>query len=272
MIGYFKRAFETTNKNMALAVMLVTALFAMSLYLALAGSAADNLFKFALGVVTLLFMFGAFGAGWFYAVKQAVENKNIGMDIWKSVPDGVGRYFLSFLGLALLGSVLMAAFAAGVFWFGTTVFGTLDIDPEMLKQAMVSPEGMMVFVNSLTQPQLMQLSAWNLLVIVAGWVFSFFTMFWMPEIVYNTPNPAKAFVNSLKNLFTNPVGALTLFFSFTAMNFVLSSINALAAHSLIAYALMMAVYFYFITYVVVLIFTYYAKNYSNNRANSQRQE
>jgi hypothetical protein len=262
MKEYFKIAFEITNKNMAAASVLVIFMLVLSLYLGFINYAVDTPAEAVLSMFTLLFIVSAFAAGWFYMVKTAVTDPNIGNYIWRSVPDGVGKYFMTFAGVTLLFTVLVMLYAAGVYWLGVTLFGILDFDPELLRQAMISSEGMKIFINSLSEAQLVRLSSWNLLLIVAGWVFSFVLMLWMPEVMAGEKNPAVALWRSVKKLRWD---ALKLFLCITAANFVLSTLSTFAMYNPVTYFVMMLAYFYFITYVVVLIFYYHEESYSNSR-------
>ncbi len=272
MREHFKGALEITNKNLSLAAALVLVLLVLSVYLGFASFTVDTALEAGLSFVTLLFIVSAFASGWFYMVKTAVLDNNIGNYIWKSIPDGVGKYFGSFVGAAVIFAVMAALYGAGVVWLGTTLFGVLDFDPELLRSAMISPEGMKLFLNSLTDAQIRQLGSWNLLLVLAVWVSSFVLMFWVPQMLYSTKNPAAALWKSVKKIFKNPVPALKLFFFIIVLNFVMSLLNGLAMRNQAAHFLANLVYFYLTTYVVVLLFSYYEKNYSGCGSNGERQE
>ena len=66
---------------------------------------------------------------------------------------------------------------------------------------MASPQEMKVFLDSLTDTQLLKLSQWNLLFMAATSFISFIFMLWIPEIIYKTVNPLIALFRSIKKVF-----------------------------------------------------------------------
>lgn len=268
MIKYFKRAFKITNDNIILTTPLVLFLFLLSIYIGIAQSAPVNIVSFVLLFVTVLFMISAFFAGWFYMVKRAVDLDSMeflveedrakaSFDLIKEIPFGIGDYFLSFVGAAILYTALIVLLVFSGFKVGMHYIGDIGVNVEQLKIAFGSSAAMKTLVSSLTGEQLIKLNAWNILFLVVTSIFSFLTMFWPVEIVVKTKNPLVALFKSITAILKKPLSAIILFLYISFVNFVISFLNAFSSINPILYFISMLLYFYFIVYVVVLIFLYY---------------
>ena len=139
--------------------------------------------------------------------------------------------------------------------------GGLDWGPAQVNNVLSSAVDMKAFLDSLSFEQLMKLNNWNMLFLAATTILSFLFMLWIPEIVFKTPNPFKALVYSIKRIFSTPMKSFKLFVFMTVLNFVLSFINTFSIINPILYFIMLAVYFYFLVYIVMLIFLYYDREF-----------
>lgn len=272
MIKYFKDAFKYTNENIILATPLVLFMLILSVYLGVARFSNKNLFALILLLVTLLLMISAFLAGWFYMAKKAIDisSEEYIMDedrtkasfgLIKEFAIGVGDYFFTFIGYSLFVTVLAVALALGVYYLGTHIIGDFGFSIEALSKAAASTEGMKIFLTSLTPEQLMRLNKWNMLFMAVSSLFSFFTLFWVPNIIYHTKNPVTSLFKSIKLVFLKFKGTFVLFIYVMFINFVISFLNTIAAVNPILYFVMSIIYFYFIVYTIVLIFLYYDKEF-----------
>ncbi len=268
MIKYFLRAFKITNENIILTTPLVLFLFVLTIYLGVAKTAPANIFSLLLLSLTILFMLSAFFAGWFYMIKKAIdidkvefiieeEKAKASFGLLKEFPCGIGEFFLSLNGGIILYSVLFVAFIFLAYIIGQHYIGDFGLGMDSLKNALSSPEAMKSLLGSLSSEQLIKMNAWNFLVMGTTSLFSFVTMFWTAEIIYNTKNPFFAFFKSLKFTFKNFLSALILFVYISFVNFTVSLINALSTSNTILYFISMLIYFYFVVYIIVLVFLYY---------------
>lgn len=268
MFKLFKNAFKLTNEGIILATPLVLFMWLITLYLSFAKGVVDTIPEAVSAFLTLLCMLGAFFGGWFYMVKKSIDisKKEYVLDedrakatvnLIKKIPSGVGKYFLSFIGMFLIFLVLFGLFDVLVYKFGIHFIGKIDFTAMQLKNAMASPQEMKVFLDSLTEPQLIKLSQWNLLFMAATSFVSFIFMLWIPEIIYNTLNPLYALAKSVKKVFVKFPKSFALFIYITFLNFVISFASTFAMLNIIIYMIMMIAYFYFMVYIIVLIFSYY---------------
>ena len=184
MLKLFKNAFRYTNEGIILATPLVLFMWIITIYLSFAKGVVDTIPEAASAFVTLLCMLGAFCSGWFYMVKKTIElskkefildedRAKATMNLVKTIPAGIGKYFLSFIGLFLIFLVLFGLFDIFVYKIGIHFIGKIDFSAMQLKNAMASPQEMRVFLDSLTDAQLLKLSQWNLLFLAATSFISF---------------------------------------------------------------------------------------------------
>lgn len=268
MIKYFQKAFKITNDNIILTTPMVLFLFLLSIYLGIAHNLPPNLFSAILLLVTIICMIGAFCAGWFFMIKKAIdlEKKEFIMEedkakesfaLIKEIPIGIGEYFLNFIGGLILYSAMFGLLIVLGYLIGNHLIGNIGLNIVDLKNAMDSPVAMKSLISSLSNSQLMKLNLWNLLFIILMALFSFVTMFWSAEIIYKTKNPLLALFRSIRFIFNNFLGTLIMFIYISFINFIVSLFNAFSVIHPILYFVSMLVYFYFIVYIVVLVFSYY---------------
>lgn len=280
MFKLFKNAFKLTNEGIILATPLVLFMWLITLYLSFAKGVVDTIPEAVSAFLTLLCMLGAFFAGWFYMVKKSIDisKKEYVLDedrakatvnLIKKIPAGVGKYFLSFIGMIIIFLVLFGLFDVLVYKFGIHFIGKIDFSAVQLKNAMASPQEMKVFLDSLTETQLIKLSQWNLLFMAATSFVSFIFMLWIPEMIYKTLNPLYALVNSVKKVFVKFPKSVALFLYITFLNFVISFASTFAMLNIIIYMFMMIAYFYFMVYIIVLIFSYYDSEFNTREQNEQ---
>src|SRR5574344_1700550 len=246
MIKYFRKAFSITNDNIVLTIPLVLCLLIFSIYLGFAKTTPENIQAIVLLLVTVILMISAFWAGWLYMVKSAInldkkdfyieeEKSKASFDLLKEFPVGIGEYFIPALGGFIFYLVLLAIFGITIYFIGMHFIGKIGLSLAQLKVSLATTEATKHLVTSLSKQDLIKLNAWNFLFLGAATLFSFITMFWSPQVIYNTKNPFKAFFISLKNIIIKPFGAIVLFIYISCLNFIISLINALAGGNSILY-------------------------------------
>lgn len=272
MIKLFKDTFGISYYNIILATPLVLFMVIVSMYLGFSKNTVDTLPEMFLSIFTLWVMFGAFLAAWFFMVKKAVKNSKsvfimdedqakASFNLMKEIPTGIGSYFLSFLGFLIIFLVILILWGGIVYNIGQSVIGGLNLDAAQMKEPIASIQELGVFIDSLSQEQLLKLSKWSFLIFISNALFSFLLMLWAPEILFADKNPLTALFKSMKKIFVKFLKSLKLFIYISCLNFVLSFLNTFAILNPITYFLMMIVYFYFIVYLVVLVFLYYEREF-----------
>ncbi len=269
----FKDAITITNDNIIIAFPLILFMWIFTLYITFSRQTVNTLPILLLSTVTVLVMASAFLAGWFYMIKKAVklskqvfvldtDRARATFNLLRTIPAGIGKYFLSYLGMLLIFAIIVGALGSGVYQIGIYFIGNLDLNPEQLKNVLSSAADMKAFLDSLSLEQLMKLNNWNLLFLGSTTILSFLLLLWVPEIVFSKRNPFVALVNSVKKIFKKFGKSLKLFIYISVLNFVLSFINTFSMLNPILYFIMTVVYFYFLVYVVMLIFLYYDREFT----------
>lgn len=273
MFKLFKNAFKLTNEGILLTIPLIIFIWITTVYLSFSKSVVDTLPEAISALITLLCMSAAFLAGWFYMVKKSIEISQTQfvmdedrakalIDVVKTIPTGIGKYFLSFLGMSLISLLLFVLFGGLFYKLGMTFIGSIDFTSAQIKGAMASPQDMKAFLDSMTDAQLYKLASWNMLFMFGTSILSFLLMLWVPEIIYCTKNSFIALFKSLKKLFVKFHKSIGLFIYLAFLNIIISFVNTFAVLHPLIYMILMIVYFYFMVYVVVLIFSYYDKEFN----------
>lgn len=263
-----------TNENIILAIPLVILLWVIGAYIGYSKLNADSVGELSLAVVTILFILGAFLSGWFYMVKQAVnkslkmfitENNHakVALNLYREFPVGIGKYFLTFIGVAVILFLIFTLAGAIIFKAGLLTIGNIDFTPLQIKQILGTPDDMRLFMDSLTEAQLIKLAKWNLLFMAGSAIISYITILWVPEIINGCRNPILALFYSIKKVFKKPLKTLGIFLFIGVLNFILSFLSTFAIYNPFTYFIMMVLYFYFLVFIVVLIFLYYEKQFLN---------
>ena len=272
MLKLYKDTIKITNDNIILATPLILFMWLLSLYLSFAKNAITSTPTLLLSFITTIFMVAAFFAGWFYMVKKAVklskqmfvldsDKAKATFNLIKTIPSGIGKYFLSFIGLILISVTIFSIVGILTFKLGLLLIGEIGLDAMQIKAALANTVDMKAFLDSLTLEQLIKLNNWNLLILSITSFLSFLFMLWIPEIVYKTRNPFMALINSIGKIFCKPWKAIKLFIFITVLNFVLSLLNTFSFFNPLTYFILLVLYFYFLVYLVVLIFTYYDREF-----------
>ena len=273
MLNLFKENIKITNDNIILATPLIVFMWLSSLYISYSKGAVNSLPLLILTGVTTLFMTSAFLAGWFYMVKKAIQlSKQVfvldtdkakaTLNLIKTIPTGIGKYFLSFVGQIIFSMLIFIITGLITFKLGMILIGNVGIDPMQLKSVLSSSIDVRAFLDTLTIDQLIKLNNWNLLLMLTTGILSFLLMLWIPEILFQTKNPLTALFKSIGKIFKKPMKSIKLFLFITILNFVISFVNTFSMLNPFIYFVMMVMYFYFLVYLVMLIFTYYDREFT----------
>ncbi|MFR1671337.1 MAG: hypothetical protein ACLSWI_00135 [Candidatus Gastranaerophilaceae bacterium] len=281
IIDLLKKSVKITNDNIILAIPLILFMWIINFYSLFSKYTVDTIPEMILATVTVLFMVGAFLAGWFYMIKKAVElSKKVfvldsdrakeTLNLIKLIPTGIGKYFLSFVGMYSILFLIQVLVSLIVFSIGIHSIGTLDpatvqqIQTFALDQTKSSELAMVQFIDSLTPQQIAFLGKWSLLFMAVSTTAFFIIMLWLPEIMYKSPNPFVALWRAIKKLFKTFFKSLTVFASMWIIGFILLFINTFAFLNPFTYLIMSIILFYYTVYVMVLLFVYYDETFNNN--------
>ena len=220
MINIFKQAAKITNYNIILAIPLIVFVKLLDLYSLYSRNTVDSTHELILASVTVLFMSGAFFASWFYMVKEAIDlSKQVfvldadrakaTMNLFKALPVGIGKYFLSFVGFYIILFFIQVFATPVVYLLGVNIIGGLDTESMQNLQVIamdpsITNQSMAAFIDKLTPEQIIFFGKWSLLFMLITSIIMYLLMFWIPEIIYKTPNPLVALWRSVCLLYTSP--------------------------------------------------------------------
>ncbi len=274
----FKDAIKITNYNIILTIPLIIFIKLLDLYSLYSRNNVDSTLKFLIASITVLFMFGVFCSGWFLMIKGAIslskkvfvlddDRAKAALNLFKVFPEGVGKYFLSFVGVYFIFLLIQTIATPLVYILGVNIIGGLDAESMQhlqkltMDSTMSSGDGMAAFIDALSIDQIVFFGKWSLLFTAVTSVIMYLLMLWIPEIIYFTINPLLALWRSLVKLFKDFFTTVRLFLILWFTGFILLFINTFAVINPFAYILMSIVLFYFSVYFVVLIFLYFDRKY-----------
>ena len=257
-----KEIFNITNKYIVLATPLILFSLISNIYAIFSASGRFINIIFAIFLLTL--MTGAFFAGWFVMIKNAIndnypENPNL---LLKDFISGVGEYFLPTTGAVVLLTIFSLILLGIAFAVGNQVIGDIGITAEQLNEAMKSTNALKVFLTSLTEEQVIKINLWNILLLFTMTGTYFLQIFYFPALFYRNKNPFIAMWLGFKDLFSRKF-FLTLLIVIIALTIYLfiSALSALSAQNVVLHFLSTLLNFYFIIVLSIGIFYFYNDNF-----------
>ena len=269
MISILKKAFKITNNNLILTTPQVLFMILSGVFLKLSGM--TDIKGLVLTFLIFVLMTGAFLAGWFAMVKDAILQENTEPDtsktsynLLKSFPQGVGEQFINYSVAILLFFILITFVLYGAYQSALHFIGILGITVSDINNAMVSTDALNKFLNSLTMEQLIKINQWNFMFLGFLSTYMFLIMLWAPEIAYEKSNAFKAFIMSIAKLFKNFFKSLTIFLFAMMLHIITSILTVFSGNNGGMYFVSTLLSIYTIAYIVVLLFLYYEREIKSN--------
>lgn len=241
MLKFLNENFKFTNDCIILATPMVLFFIFLQLYIQIFESHLSSSLSYITFFITLWIAISGCFAGWFYMVKKTLQfsKKTFLFDtdrltaltkLFLCLFKGIGRFFLPFL------SVIAICF----------IF-------KLIKLLIL----IIVYNSALNKH-------YDLIAIISAvivFLFFYWIIFWIPEIVYTYSNPFKALLNSIKKSYIS--------FKSTSLIYILLCVSGLIIHFSIInsmefpwlYFLLLLLSYYFILYSVLLIFRHYERNF-----------
>lgn len=266
-IRYFIDAFKYTNNSVWLLSILVSAIFIVSMYIMVSALRGVNpLITMSLVVLIM----GAVASGLFYSIKKsvAISADDLSHDVKSVFPlfySGIGKYYLSFLGMFFLFFIFATLIIMGTFMLANSIIcdvSELGIDPNAFFQ-IISTDNNAInsFLTSLTAQQQAYFRAWNRLFFFSTHIFTFLLMLWIPEQVYTRKNLFVTLWTSVKKVIKNFPDLLCIFLTISFLNVVLTAFVLLPVNNTVLLfvfsILSMIVPLYLLLYDFYALFLYY---------------
>ena len=280
MLKILREALKITNSNIILTIPLIIFVKVFDLYSAYSRYNLDSMPKLVIASVTVLLMFAVFCPSWLYMIKGAVENSKkifvldsgetkASINLFKTMPEGIGKFFLSFIGVYAIFAIIQIVLSPFVYVLGIKLIGSMDNvvltnTQEMALSAASENNSMAVLIDNLTPEQIVFFAKWSLLFMVLTSVVMFLLMLWIPEILYKSPNPLKALFKSWGKLFKHPFETLRLFLVLWFIGLVILFFNTFSLVHPFAYLFMNVISFYFALFLTTSVFLYYNKRFCSD--------
>lgn len=272
MYKLFKSNFKKTNDCMILAVPLVFFMLIIEIYFYFARSSVDSLPKLVLTAVTMLFIVSGCLASWFYMAKKTLSLadkvfvfekdrvKAFG-DLILSLPKGIGRLFIPFIGYVLIVSVIYAIIFCGSAYLVHNYIAPLS--PELLdiNAVFVTTEELYNEIMLLPENQIIALICWLFLVFILISIVSFVLFLWVPEIVYSKRNSVISLVRSIQKIIITFPRTIFLYIIVQILVIVTCIVNTLLMINPFLCFIVLLISYYLFLYVVVLVFSYYEQTF-----------
>lgn len=278
----FKETFELLRNNMVLVQAFILFFIVLGLISLPIGNNTDARSMIVLMVCSILAGI-VFNCGWFnmfYKCVKTPPNPNLSkaeqavksLELFKEFFPGVALYFTpmiigSVIFYILHAIIIFIAIKIGLDQVGIPTGVTYD----EIFQHRENPQDLSNYLHSLPKETILQLNTWTiifLLTIPFQILLNYLTMFWAQSIIFLKVNPIKAYIESLKLVFKQPVTTFIISFSFAVSLFasmIMSAIPFIVVQ-FIGLILLILVY----TYFNLLIFKYLEKEKidNNSRADS----
>ncbi len=275
MFKLFKNNFKITNECIILATPLIIFLSIISWYFNYAKDAIDNLPKLLLAIITMVVIVSGSFSAWFYMVKKTIKLANTVFvfdkdrakafqELIKSLHIGMGKLFLPFLGIISISGIVYIAILCIITLLVTKYIGQIDTSFLSTINVLLSSDELIQEINKLPTEQIMFITTCYGITYLSTLILSFFTILWIPEVVYSEKNPFKALISSIKKIIQTFPKTFALFIYINILTILISILNTLLMFHPITYFLVLVLYYYFIVYIVVLLFSYYEQTFIKN--------
>ena len=257
MLNIIKQSFKLSNKYIVLATPLILFSLLSSLYLLF--SSGGRLVSLSFAILLFFLMLSAFLSGWFYMIKRILADDDIDPNtLIIEFPSGVGEYFLPVNGMIIVIFIVTSIIILGFTFAGITLIGDIGIPTAELSKAISSVSEMKSFLLSLSTEQLIKINEWNLLLFFTIMITNFLMMFYAPALIFKSKNPIKAFILSLKDLFSRSfLNSICLFVLIFFIYIFVNVLTGLFDNNLLLHFILTLINFYYIVFSCVTVFNYY---------------
>lgn len=270
-IRYFIDAFKYTNNNVLLLSLLICSVFVVSIYMLV--STVRGVSPLITMIIVMLLM-AMIASGLFYTIKQEIktdvdENSHDIKSVFPLFYTGVGKNYLSFLGIFFLFFIFSTGIIMGSFLLANTLIcdvSELGIEPTAFFQIIATDNNAInTFLAGLSTEQQAYFRAWNRLFFLTTHIFTFLLILWIPEQLYTKRNVFVTLVNSVKKVFKDLPNVLCMFLTMSFLNVVLTAFVLLPVHNqfllFIFSILSMIVPMYLLLFDFYALFLYYQAKY-----------
>ncbi|MBQ8635614.1 hypothetical protein IJ425_05635 [bacterium] len=273
IFNLIKKTFREVIENPSITMILVLYLILFTLLLKDFNSVSgipDILKIISVFLVSLCFL-----SGWLQIFKHInSQENNDDKNYFPIFIEGVGKNILPFFCGLMFYSTLIFIVAILAIKFAHNTFGSLDFLLKDFAALSQDNNSLIEYFNNLGEDKKFIISSWQLTFIVVSTIFEFTLLFYFPALLYEEKynaflKPFVAIKNAICFTFKNFFPSLFLYSAIYATYVFLSIIKVLVSTNTILSAICLFIHIYFISFAIMLIFSYYGqKNNSNNGCDS----
>ena len=279
MLNIFKKSFFILKNNLIFIQPLLFGLLLIMTSLSfLVGRNFYSISKFVL-LISMILMFIAFSAGWFYINKQGIINyceadskEEIAMKAvqnFKKFFEGVGSDFLKTVGSYFIFFILYAAILYFLTKFCMSVFGEPKIIYEFPKILKASSQAEILnYINNITIQDKITFISWIMVFNIVSSIMNFFIILYFAVVSFENVNILKAFWIAIKFFFKNILGVVAILFVIFILYVFLNILSVILGTNSLSFVILIILFTIYLNYYLLLVFCFYydkTKNNSNNR-------
>lgn len=263
-IYYFIKAFSLANNLMVLTILMLS-IFIITIYMIISAQLGITTL---ISLIVIILLSSAFAAGFFYLIKTitnfSVENKTFEKnDIKKTFElfyTGIGKHYLSFVGIFILFFILASIVIIGTVLFVDKFLFPLSSLGDSLPNffaILAYPSQTDSLLQSLDDNQKMLLRTWSRSFLLSTQTFTFLIMLWIPEVMYSGKNVLISLFGSVKKLFSDFPNAICLYLTIMLLNYIIAILTVLGGGHTVVLFLLNILSLYILIYNFYAIFLYY---------------
>jgi hypothetical protein len=222
-------------------------------------------------IISVIGLFCAFLAGWYSMFHKSIEyvdkfnlppeEKAINsLGLFKEFFPGVGKYFPKIVFGMIIYGLLSIILLIIIEIIGDAVIGFPEsISADHLMKALSSNEESIKFLNKISPADKIKIFQWDLLGLIAIGLFSYLTMFWVQAVISNDKYPAKAYWDSIKTVFKNPIATMVIHSSQWVSIVGICIVSSAYSMNIIVQFFMLMILILVVVYFTLMSFLYYER-------------
>ena len=216
-------------------------------------------------------LFCAFWAGWYNMFHKSIEyvdKLNItpeekalnSLNLFKEFFPGVGKYFLKIVLGFIIYFIFIVVLILVIQLIGDKFIGfPQSINADEMMKAASNSDKVLALLHKITPADKIKIMQWDLLGIIIIGFFSYITMFWTQAVISEGKRPFKAYWESIKTVFKNPVATMVIYSSQCAGIIGVSFISAAYSLNVVIQFIALVVLTLVIIYFTMMSFLYFER-------------
>ena len=219
-----------------------------------------------------LFLITSFFSGWGYLIKEITSKEEEKIEYIKTFLEGVGKNTISLtIGVIFL-FIIMNLVMYLSNYIALKYFGDISFIQKDLTVISQDPQTIKNYILNLSQDKIITIYGWALCGAISLFFYGFLVLFYLPSLIYNEKNnfftkPFVAIINSLIFVFKNFKHTILIYLGVLALYIFLLFANTATMQNPILSFIVLFIYIYFISFVIMLIFNYYEQRYNSSNGN-----